>query len=506
MPRDTEQSLPGSGWRDWLKARERHVLAGLRSAGWLASSLSGKLLGLTLLFVMLAEVLIFVPSVANYRVNWLMDRLTAAQLASLAAEAFPGGTIPDNLRSQLLRTAQVKAVAVKRNNQRVSVLPPEMEGTIDATFDLRQSVRPTGLWSDISQRFGLISDAVGVMTHTGNRMILVIGEPNMAPESFVEIVIPEEQLKQAMLRYGLNVLGLSALISVITAALVYFALNASLVRPMQRITQNMLRFSENPEDASRIMVPSSRKDEIGTAERELAHMQGELTQLLAHKSRLAALGTAVSKINHDLRNMLANVQLLSDRLIALPDPSVQRFAPKLIASLDRAINFCNDTLKFGKAAEATPKRELIALKPLVMEVGDGLGLPDGGRIDWRVEVADALKIDADRDQLYRVISNLVRNAVQALEAQDVAGRGLIRIAGERSGTVVTIDCSDNGPGVPALARAHLFQAFQGSTRRGGSGLGLAIAHELVVAHGGTLVLLEDVPGTTFRMAIPDRAV
>jgi signal transduction histidine kinase len=497
VPRDNGHTPTSVGWLDWLQAR-------VRSAGGLARSLSGKLLGLTLLFVMLAEVLIFVPSIANYRVTWLMDRLTAAQLASLTAEAFPGGTIPDTLRAQLLRTAQVKAVAVKRNNLRISVLPPEMEEPIDAVYDLRQSVRPAGLLSDLSLRGGLITDAVAVMFHNGDRMIRVLGEPNMEPGSFVEIVIPEGQLRQAMLRYGLNVLGLSALISIITAALVYFALNRSLVRPMQRITQNMLRFSENPEDASRIMVPSSRQDEIGTAERELAHMQGELSQLLAHKSRLAALGTAVSKINHDLRNMLANAQLLSDRLTALPDPSVQRFAPKLIASLDRAIKFCNDTLKFGKAAEATPKREMIALKPLLIEVGDGLGLPERAALDWRVEVGDDLRIDADRDQLYRVLSNLVRNSAQALEAQGAGHRGVIHVRAVRDDGRVTIDCADNGPGVPAVARAHLFQAFQGSTRRGGSGLGLAIAHELALAHGGTLELLDREPGTTFRLVIPDR--
>src|SRR4029079_9562465 len=112
-------------------------------------------------------------------------------------------------------------------------------------------------------------------------------------------------------------------------------------------TRYMLRFSENPEDASRIIVPSQRRDEIGTAERELAHMQSELTQTLQQKNRLAALGLAVSKISHDLRNMLASAQLISDRLGSLPDLTVQRFAPKLIASLGRAISFCEGTLRFG---------------------------------------------------------------------------------------------------------------------------------------------------------------
>jgi signal transduction histidine kinase len=320
----------------------------------------------------------------------------------------------------------------------------------------------------------------------------------------MDIVLPEAPLKAAMIRYGLNVLALSVIISVITAALVYFALNSLFVQPMMRITRNILRFSQNPEDASRIIVPSQRHDEIGTAERELAHMQGELTHTLQQKSRLAALGLAVSKISHDLRNMLASAQLISDRLRSLPDPTVQRFAPKLIASLDRAINFSESTLRFGRAEEAAPRRELTPLRALVAEVGDGLGLPREDVIAWAIEMDEALRVDADRDQLFRVLSNLCRNALQAIEQQEVA-KGNIRVTGSRNGRRVTIEVADDGPGVPQKARAHLFQAFQGSARAGGTGLGLAVAHELVAAHGGSIRLLETERGTTFLIDIPDRA-
>src|SRR5262249_22710226 len=256
----------------------------------------------------------------------------------------------------------------------------------------------------------------------------------------------------------------------ITAALVYFALNNLFVAPMMRLTRNILSFSQHPEDASRIIVPSQRKDEIGIAERGLAHMQGELVHTLQQKSRLAALGLAVSKISHDLRNMLANAQLISDRLGSLTDPTVQRFAPKLIASLDRAISLCESTLRFGRAEEAPPRRERTALRALVTDVGDGLGLPREDDIAWSGEVEEQLLVDADRDQLYRVLSNLCRNALQAIEQQESA-KGRIRVTAERNGSRVTIDVHDNGPGVPAKARAHLFQAFQGSARKGGTGLG-----------------------------------
>jgi len=237
-------------------------------------------------------------------------------------------------------------------------------------------------------------------------------------------------------------------------------------------------------------------------------MQKELSQLFLQKNRLAQLGLAVSKINHDLRNMLANAQLISDRLTGSPDPTVQRFAPKLIASLDRAINFCNDSLKFGRAEEATPRRELLRLKPTVDEVADGLGLPRDGEIAWRVEMDERLRIDVDREHLFRVLSNLVRNAVQAIEGQDGDERiepGQILFRAWRDGRRVSIEVRDNGPGVPPRARENLYRAFQGGMRKGGTGLGLAIAAELIAAHGGRLQLLDTDRGAAFLIEIPDRS-
>lgn len=473
---------------------------------WLELGLPAKLLLLTAGFVMVAEVLIFVPSVANYRVSWLSDRLTAAQVASLAAEAVPGGDVPLKVRAELLRTAQVKAVAARRDGRRRLVLPAGEPMVIDAHYDLRPT--DEGFFGGIAQRMGLIGDALATFIYGDTRTIRVIGPVGDNPQDFIEIVIPEMPLKKVMVRYGLNILGLSIMISLITAALVYLALSYLLVQPMMRITRNMVNFSQNPEDPERIIAPSGRNDEIGVAERELAHMQRELSQLFLQKNRLAQLGLAVSKINHDLRNMLANAQLISDRLTAIPDATVQRFAPKLIASLDRAINFCNDSLKFGRAEEAAPRRELLRLRAMVDEVADGLGLPRDDAIEWIVEMEDTLRIDADREHLFRVLSNLVRNAVQAIEGQepeDRTGFGRITVRAWRDGRRVSLEVRDNGPGVPPKARENLFRAFQGGTRKGGTGLGLAIAAELMAAHGGRLQLLDTDEGAAFLIELPDRS-
>ena len=251
-----------------------------------------------------------------------------------------------------------------------------------------------------------------------------------------------------------------------------------------------------------------RGDEIGIAERELAAMQRDLASMLQQKSQLAALGLAVSKINHDLRNLLASAQLFSDRLVSVPDPHVQRFAPKLMRALERAIAFCQSTLSYGRAQEPPPDRRPVALEALVEEVRETLGLAPDSAVRWIGAVERGLRVDADPDQLFRVLLNLARNALQALEARapNDPGRDQLRITGQREGAVVVIEVSDTGPGIPEKARAHLFEAFQGSTRTGGSGLGLAIAAELVRAHGGEIRLVDGTIGATFRITIPDRAV
>jgi signal transduction histidine kinase len=316
-----------------------------------------------------------------------------------------------------------------------------------------------------------------------------------------------------MLRYSVDILLLSLLISAITAALVYLALHYMFVRPMRRVTANMIAFRADPENSDRVIAPSGRLDEIGTAERELATMQTELASMLHQKNRLAGLGLAVSKINHDLRNLLASAQLFSDRLAKIPDPGVQRFAPKLMHALERAIAFCQSTLSYGRLQEPPPERRPILLEPLVEEVHENLGLGADAPIRWISAVERGLVVEADYDQLFRILLNLARNAVQAMESQATEGRtdrdpgrDQIRITGRREGAVVVIEVSDTGPGFSEQARAHLFEAFQGSTRTGGTGLGLAIAAELVRAHGGEIRLVEGTIGATLRLTIPDRAV
>jgi signal transduction histidine kinase len=374
----------------------------------------------------------------------------------------------------------------------VSEMPPEIQHDIDMR--------------DMSWHRAII-DSFETLSGRDIDVMRVVGPAPMGGE-FVEIILDEKPLRNAMLRFSANILLLSLVISGITATLVYLTLHYMFVRPLRRITANMMAFREQPENPSRIIVASGRQDEVGTAERELASLQTELATLLQQKSHLASLGLAVSKINHDLRNLLTSAQLFSERLAKIADPHVQRFTPALMRALERAIAFCESTLSYGGVQEPPPDRQMVPLEPLVEQVRETLGLDPTAPTRWVSAVERGLEVDADPDQLFRVLLNLARNAVQALDGQaaKAIGNAQVRLTGRREGAVVVIEVSDTGPGLPAKAREHLFEAFQGSGRSGSTGLGLAIASELVRAHGGDIRLVDGTIGATFRITIPDRAV
>jgi signal transduction histidine kinase len=459
--------------------------------------LSGKLFALTACAIMMGEVVFYVPSVASYRLAWLNDRLAAAQTAALVFRAAPEEMVPESLSRQILGSIGAHMLAMRVDQKR----------RVLASTDLHAQIRQDVDTRDMSMAHSIIG-ALDTLLFCQDRDIMrVVGPAPMGGE-FIEIVIDEGPLRRAMWRYSRNILVISLIISMIAAALLYLALHYMFVRPMHRITRNMIAFRDDPENPARVITVSGRLDEIGIAERELATMQHDIASMLQQKSRLAALGLAVSKINHDLRNLLASAQLISDRLAHLPDPRVQRFAPKLVRALERAIDFCQSTLSYGRAQERPPDRKMIPFEALVDEVRETLDLGPDARIGWVSAIERGLMVDADHDQLLRVLINLARNAVQALEtrAPNDPARDQIRITGRRQGAVVMIEVADTGPGFPEKARAHLFEAFQGSTRSGGTGLGLAIASELVRAHSGEIRLADGTIGAAFHIVIPDRAV
>ncbi len=212
--------------------------------------------------------------------------------------------------------------------------------------------------------------------------------------------------------------------------------------------------------------------------------------------QLAEVGRSVRKLVHDLRNQLATAQLLSDRLAGHDDARVRNGAEVLSRSLDRALTLCQQTIKAGRAEEAGPKRVRFLIDEVVEEVADtGLMPPPVGPQLVLAEGA-GIALDADFDQIYRILLNLTRNAADA-------GARTIRISARRSGAAVRVWVRDDGPGLPEFVLANLRGEKPGS---GSSGLGLMIASELSRGHGGALDVVETGPdGTVFVIDLPDPA-
>lgn len=453
------------------------------------NTLSGRFLMLTVVFVMLAEVLIFVPSVARFREDYLLLRLERAQIASLALLA--DEMIDEEVEAELLKNAGVFNVVLRRDEVRQLALSSPLPSEVTDTYDLRD---PSAL--------ELIRDAMMRLLDTENKVIRVMGNPVREAGLFIEVTMETGPLRRAMLAYGLNILILSAVISIVTSLLLFWAVRGTLVMPIRRVVRAMQSYARAPEDARTIIKPASNVLELREAEEALQTMQTELTQALKQKERLAQLGGAVAKISHDLRNTLTVTQLMADRMEQSEDPAVKRAAPKLLGSISRAVHLCEGTLAFGKAEEPAPQLSRFNLAQVVHDVIDGERLASGETdVSFSEDVPEGMVLRADPEQLYRVISNLVRNARQAIEA---TGReGEIAISAREDETDWYITVSDTGPGLPPKAREHLFTPFQGGIRKGGTGLGLAIASELVRGHGGRLELEStDESGTTFSVCLP----
>jgi len=447
-------------------------------------------------FIMVAEFIIYVPIIVNYRDNWLRNRLAAAYTATLVLEAGPRAMVSPQLSRELLDSVGARIIVLQTHGTRQILAATSLPPAVDEFYDLRHPTFLQALASTWRTYFA-----------NDDRVITVLGAAPMGGEA-IEVTMDEGPAKEALHIVAARILTVSLTISALVAALAVGILNFMVLRPMRRLTSNITEFGADPENASRIIVPSGNPHEIGRAEEALATMQDALVRELTQKKHLAALGLAVAKINHDLRNMLASAQLLSDRLANVTDPLAQRLAPKLVATLDRAIRFCQATLTYGRATDEAPKPRLIDLRTTVAEAAEAVCL-GGGRVAIVNEISDSFTLWADPEQLFRVLLNLLRNGVEALDRAGPSGGrpAQIIVSASAREELAILEIADTGPGVPPSVRAQLFTPFSSSSRPGGSGLGLAIAADLVRAHGGSIELVpeeDEGAGARFRITLPQR--
>lgn len=449
-------------------------------------SLSARLLVMTVLFVMVAEVLIYTPSIARFRLNWLDEKLAAGHLATLALVATPQGMVTEELQSELLDHVDAYMVDLRR------------PATDSYVYMLGSTMPPIDLIVDMRERgwVRLVMDAYESLFQTQNRVMKVAGYSPQDDDAFVEIILDEAPLTRALVDFSNRILGLSIVISLITAGLVFLSLRWLMVRPMARFTEKMIAFRDDPADADNVIVPTMRSDEFGVAQRELHDMQIAVRNAITQRGRLAALGTAVTKINHDLRNILSTVSLMSERLASAQDPETRATAPRLMDAIDRAADLCQHTLDYTREGGPPLHRSSFELRQLVDEVETDMAPVENGQSRWVNEVPEPFEVVADRDQLRRVLVNLGRNAFEA-------GAQTVTISAENGAGGIAVCLHDDGPGLPMRAREHLFKPFAGTVRAGGTGLGLAIAREIMVAHRGDLRLIDSGDqGTVFEVDLP----
>ena len=455
--------------------------------------LSSKLIATIIGVIFLVEIVVYLPSLANFRTTWLEDRLRVGVVAARVLDAVPDVmSLPRNLTDRLLTSAGADAIVYRREGQSqlIELADPVTPERV-VTADMRQR--------DLATQ---ILGAIDTLFAGPGRTLRIVGEGDL-DESLVEILMPETPLRREMLAYSRNIGLVSLVIAALTAFALYMLASRLFIDPVLRLSANMLAFRQAPENATLILEPSSRRDEIGVVERELADMERDLASMLRQRRHLAELGLAVAKINHDLRNTLAAAQLLSDQVATLDDPKVQRLAPRLVTTLDRAIGFAQSVLDYGREAAAPPQFAPSELRPLLDDAAFEARLVGHPSIAFVNAVEDGIVLDIDAGQMARVFVNLFKNAREALEADarpDQAPQ--VAVAAEVADRGIVISVTDTGPGLPKRARENLFVAFEGSARPGGTGLGLAIAREIVEAHGGTLALADTPAGTRFELTLP----
>ncbi len=463
--------------------------------GFISRRLSSKLLLLTIGFVMLAEMVLFVPSIALERQNWLTERTQQAGLLAQALTGVPDYEASEVLTQQFMADTDVMLMAAKRDGMTELMLgaPPEAAANM-VEIDMR-----------VPQRFPSLITPFQDIFSNGEGTLLVKSISPVPGQDTLELLIPREKLRMALVDYLKRIFWLSLIIAIITGGLIYWAMSALIIRPVKRLAEEMTAFRENPERRRAVHKRPKRKDEIGQLEREFIDMKQSQRAAFRQRERLAGLGLAVAKINHDLRNVLTSALLISDRLSMNPDATMSTMGERLTRTVERGIGLTEDVLSYSKAETADPQIQDTRIAFTIGEAAADVIAQFPGT-QFRNTVDTELMVRTDPDHAYRIFHNLFRNAAQAMAAHGGTNRRL-QVGAEMRDGLAELRISDTGPGLPDRAKENLFQAFSSaqahSANTKSTGLGLSISKELAKAQGGDLNLMSsDESGTRFLLTLP----
>ncbi len=454
------------------------------------SDLSGKFCAMTILFVMASSLVILLPILGFTQRSWLAGRMETAQIVSRALHG-GGDKIGSALRDEIRRETGFLSLSIEEADAHHLLLLSETMPPISREIDLRSE-----------SAFAHMRDALWAVFRADAQSLRVVGRAESDSETRLAISIREGALKKALFYDACGVLLSAFLIAFLSGLLLFLMARFILTRPLRDLARNMIAFREAPEDRERILAPPPREDEIGEVMHALKDLESRLHESLRHQKRLARLGEAVGKMHHDLRNILASAHLLADGLQASQDPTVQRMARRLFGIVDRASRLCTQSLEYGRPENRAPLIKRVALRAMADELGQAVGLSKGGAIEWENRVPAALSLESDSEHLFRILLNLGRNAVQAVESSGKGG-GRITVSAEARGDHVWIWIQDTGNGLPPRIQRDLFTPFVRGCQ--GFGLGLAISYDLARSQGGVLRLAETgAHGTLFELRLPRR--
>ena len=468
-------------------------------------SLSGKLIIVTLGYVIVIEILILALFIATYRVSWLEQQFKTGKAVSIALQNMPPDQHGEKLARQLLETMHIDVIAIHTQKITTILATRHMPRKVDQHFEV---ATPENFPSIPAVTYAVI-DAVNILFFGENKIIRITGPTAQKDENAdaikLELVMSGRILREAIIAHARNIFMVSLILSIIISSGIFWTLKGLFIRPLQKLSRQMLTLTHDTHhDAHHKVEAQEQHDEIKIAQEQFRIMHRQVRKTLVQQKRLADLGLAVSKINHDLRNILSSARLFSDRLSHLKDPAVQRLAPRLVRIIDRAVSYTNAILTYGKAEETPPDITLVRLYPLFEEVAQLLALDVEKTVAWKNEVPKNMEVAADSEQLFRVLLNLCRNSVQAMTALDTKDLTIVRRLTVRAEQArkTNIFISDTGAGIADKDREKIFSAFQTSSN--GTGLGLAIAAEIVRAHDGSIRLLDDTrTGTHFKIILPN---
>lgn len=226
-------------------------------------------------------------------------------------------------------------------------------------------------------------------------------------------------------------------------------------------------------------------------------------EALHQSEKLAALGSMLAGVAHELNNPLSVVIGYSGMLADMAESEAMRDrAAQVHAAAERCARIVKAFLAMARARPS--ERHQVVLAEVL---DDALKLASYGLRTHSVTVENALPgdlppVNADRDQLHQVFLNLIVNAQHALAS--VPGPRRIRITGHAEAGIVVVAIGDNGPGMDAEVQRRAFEPFFTTKPQGmGTGIGLSVSRGIVEAHGGSLTLASSLGrGATFTLRLP----